>query len=89
MGKLLQTVGVINYLLKNIFMVTTGKEFIDEISKFLNLWTNNTPLKNIALTAIQVVPALLQNQVKHQTQKKRQFKNIRKKSEIMRRREYH
>ena len=77
MGKLLQTVGVINYLLKNIFMVTTGKEFIDEISKFLNLWTNNTPLKNIALTAIQVVPALLlQNQVKHQTQKKDNLKTL-------------
>ena len=77
MGKLLQTVGVINYLLKNIFMVTTGKEFIDEISKFLNLWTNNTPLKNIALTAIRVVPALLlQNQVKHQTQKKDNLKTL-------------
>ena len=77
MGKLLQTVGFINYLLKNIFMVTTGKEFIDEISKFLNLWTNNTPLKNIALTAIQVVPALLlQNQVKHQTQKKDNLKTL-------------
>ena len=77
MGKLLQTVGVINYLLKNIFMVTTGKEFIDEISKFLNLWTNNTPLKNIALTAIQVVPALLlKNQVKHQTQKKDNLKTL-------------
>ena len=77
MGKLLQTVGVINYLLKNIFMVTTGKEFIDEISKFLNLWTNNTPLKNIALTEIQVVPALLlQNQVKHQTQKKDNLKTL-------------
>ena len=77
MGKLLQTVGVINYLLKNIFMVTTSKEFIDEISKFLNLWTNNTPLKNIALTAIQVVPALfLQNQVKHQTQKKDNLKTL-------------
>lgn len=71
-------------------MVTTGKEFMDEICKFLNLWTNNTPFKNIALTAIQVVPALLlQEPSKTSNAKKRQFKNIRKKSEIMRRWEHH
>ena len=71
-------------------MVTTGKEFMDEICKFLNLWTNNTPLKNIALTAIQVVSALLlQKPSKTSNAKKRQFKNIRKKSEIMRRWEHH
>ena len=46
----------------NIFMVPTraaGKKFIDDISRLLNLWTNDTPLKNIALKAIHVVPALL------------------------------
>ena len=36
-----------------------GKRFIDEISRFLNLWTNDTPLKNIALKAIHVMPVLL------------------------------
>ena len=36
-----------------------GKKFFDEISRILNLWTNNTPLKNIALKAIHVMPALL------------------------------
>ena len=36
-----------------------GKKFIDEISRLLNLWTNNTPLKNIALKAIHVMLALL------------------------------
>ena len=38
---------------------SAGKKFIDEISKILNLWTNNTPLKNIALKANRVMPVLL------------------------------
>ena len=36
-----------------------GKKFIDEIARLLNLWTNDTPLKNIALKATHVTPALL------------------------------
>ena len=36
-----------------------GKKFIDEISRLVNLWTNDTPLQNIALKAIHVMPALL------------------------------
>ena len=35
-----------------------GKNFIDEISGLLNLWTNNTPLKIISLKAIYVMPTL-------------------------------
>ena len=38
---------------------TAGKKFIGEISRLLNLWTNIAPLKNIALKAIHVMPALL------------------------------
>ena len=37
-----------------------GKIFIDEISRLLNLWTNDTPLKNTVLKAIHVMPALFQ-----------------------------
>ena len=36
-----------------------GKKVIDETSRLLHQWTNNTPLKNIALKAIHVMPALL------------------------------
>ena len=36
-----------------------GKKFIGEISRLLNIWTNIAPLKNIALKAIHVMPALL------------------------------
>ena len=50
------------YRRKNIFTVptgATGKKFINEISRLINLWTKDTPLKNIALKAIHVMPALL------------------------------
>ena len=36
-----------------------GKKFIDETSRLLDQWTNNTSLKNMALKAIHVMPALL------------------------------
>ena len=41
-----------------------GKKFIDEISRLLNLRTNNTPLKNIALKESHVMPALLLQKTK-------------------------
>ena len=41
-----------------------GKKFIDEISRLLNLRTNKTPLKNIALKEIHVMPALLLQKTK-------------------------
>ena len=50
------------YWRKNIFMVPSGgggKKFIKEITRLINLWTNNSPLENIALKAIHVMPALL------------------------------
>ena len=43
-------------------MVATGtacKTIIDEISRLLNLWTNNMPPKNLALKGIHDMPALL------------------------------
>ena len=47
-----------------------GKRLIGEISRLLNLWTNNTPLKNIALKAIHVMHApLLQKPSKTQKTK--------------------
>ena len=47
---------------KNILMVTSGgncKNFIKEITRLINLWTDDSPLENIALIAIHVIPALL------------------------------
>ena len=47
---------------KNILMVTSGgdgKNFIKEITGLINLWTDDSPLENVALIAIHVIPALL------------------------------
>ena len=37
----------------------SGKKFIKEITRLINLWTGDSPLENIALKAIHVMPALL------------------------------
>ena len=45
-----------------MFMVPTGaagKKFINKIARILNLWINDTPLKNNVLKAIHIIPALL------------------------------
>ena len=50
------------YWRKNLFMVPTGaagKKFINETTKMLNFWTDNSPLKLIALRALRIMPALL------------------------------
>ena len=50
------------YWQKNMFMVPSGgggKKFIKEITRLINLWTDDSPLENIALIAIHVIPALL------------------------------
>ena len=50
------------YWRKNAFMVPTGasgRKFINEITRLFDQWTNDTPLKSIALKAINVMPALL------------------------------
>ena len=44
-------------------MLPTGaaaKKYITETTKLMNGWTNNSPFKDIAFTAIHVMPSLLQ-----------------------------
>ena len=36
-----------------------GKHYIDEITRLMNAWTNDSPLKEIAFKAIMVMPNLL------------------------------
>ena len=36
-----------------------GKRFINETTKMLNFWTDNSPLKLIALKALHIMPTLL------------------------------
>ena len=45
-----------------MFMVPSGgggKRFIKEITRLINLWSENSPLESIALKAIHIMPALL------------------------------
>ena len=47
---------------RNLFMLpngSSGKAFIRETTRLLNSWSENTPLKDCALRAIHVMPALL------------------------------
>ena len=37
----------------------SGKKFLNEITRLFDQWANDTPLKNIALKTIHVIPALL------------------------------
>ena len=50
------------YWRKNLFMLPTGsagKKYICEITRLINAWVNDTPMKNISLKAVHVMPALL------------------------------
>ena len=47
---------------KNLFMLHTGaagKKYITELTKLMNSWVNDSPLKNISFKAIHVMPGLL------------------------------
>ena len=60
-------------------MVPTGaaaKKIIDEISRLLNLCTNDTPLKATALKAIHVMPALLLQKLSKKSKAKTHLKAI-------------
>ena len=50
------------YWRKNLFLLTTGKAgqcYIDEITKLMNDWAHDSPLKEIAFKAIMLMPNLL------------------------------
>ncbi|XP_057308911.1 uncharacterized protein LOC130647166 [Hydractinia symbiolongicarpus] len=47
---------------RNLFMLSngaTGKNFLREVTRLLNSWVENSPIKCIALKAMHVMPALL------------------------------
>ena len=47
---------------KNIFLLPTGKagkEFIDQMTRLVGEWNNDSPLKSISLKALMVMPCLL------------------------------
>ena len=47
---------------KNLFMVPSGaagKSYIKEVTRLINSWNENSPLKSIALKAVHIMPSLL------------------------------
>ena len=47
---------------KNLFMLPTGsigKRYVREISRLMNAWQEDSPLKNIAFKAIHIMPNML------------------------------
>ena len=47
---------------RNLFKMScgaAGKKYIEEITRLLKLWIQDSPLKSIALKAVNVIPALL------------------------------
>ena len=50
------------YSRKNLFLLPTRaaeKSFINEMTQIINAWVYDTPIKNIALKALHIMPALL------------------------------
>ena len=50
------------YWKKNLFLLPSGhagKQFVKELTRIINTWTNDSPLRIIAMKAIHVMPALL------------------------------
>jgi len=47
---------------RNLFLLPTGKagkDFIDECTRLIHEWTNNSPLRDISIKALMVMPSLL------------------------------
>ena len=47
---------------KNVFLLPSGKvgkDFIDEMTRLISEWNNDSPLKSISLKALMVMPSLL------------------------------
>ena len=50
------------YWKKNVFLLPTGKSercFTDEATKLIDTWVRGSPLKNIALKSVMIMPSLL------------------------------
>ena len=50
------------YWKKNLFLLTSGKAgkmFIREMTRLISVWVDDSPLKEISLKALHIMPALL------------------------------
>ena len=73
------------YWRKNLFRLpkgAAGKSFINEMTRMINAWVHDTPIKNIALKALHVMPALLLQKPSKGSKSKDHLKSLEKRFEI-------
>ena len=73
------------YWRKNLFLLpkgAAGKSFINEMTRMINAWVHDTPIKNIALKALHIMPALLLQKPSKDSKSKDHLKSLEKRFEI-------
>ena len=72
------------YWKKNLFLLPTGKAgklFIDELTKLFNAWIDDSPLKNIAMKAVMIMPTLLLQKSSKESKSKYHLKALERRME--------
>ena len=67
------------YWKKNLFLLPTGaigKAYIQEVTRLILAWVNDTQLKKIALKAVHVMPALLLQKPSKKSKTKYHIKHL-------------
>ena len=62
-----------------MFLLPTGKagkQFIDEITRLINIWTDESPMKNVAIKAIMIMPSLLLQKASKESKSKDNLKAL-------------
>lgn len=70
---------------KNLFILPTGnagKNYIKEVTKLLNAWTQDSPLRQVSLKAIHTMPALLLQKPSKTSKSKDHLKALERRLEL-------
>ena len=73
------------YWKKNIFLLPTGecgRCFIDETTRLIDAWVRDSPLKNIALKAVIIMPSLLLKNPSKDSKTKDHTKTLRRRLQL-------
>ena len=75
----------INYWRKNLFLLptrTAGKSFINEMTRMIDAWVYDAPIKDITLKALHVMSALLLQKPSKNSKSRDHLKSLEKRVEI-------
>ena len=73
------------YWKKNIFLLPTGKGgrcFVDETTRLIDAWIKGSPLKNIALKIVMIMPSLLLQKLSKDSKAKDHVEALEKRLEL-------